>query len=308
MKLRRAKEINELSSTQMEAKIKTPSSTTWRSYSTHSELSTKNNQTKRSSYEADIEDTFWKIFNAPDGDMRSLIEAFRPNQDEPSFKSNYYRFYTHHRNTESWIRFNRRSDQGVIDFTNRVNRSFPDLDPGAHIGRFRSNQKDLGYEPTWYGILNQPGRYFNWIYSNTGFGLRVIQLLNQTMLNLPYLEAHGFNHLQTRLWRPGERSNHSGETSTHLGDSYYIFPCTSTHRIRRILMFVNFPFPDAFTLGSIYLQRLYLQDYSDLSTGTLHLDVPRHQSFTPKLSRLKHHPNLPYLAEIIHLSLQRLVP
>ncbi|CAA7058072.1 unnamed protein product [Microthlaspi erraticum] len=71
MKLRRAKETSELSSVQMEAVIKHPSSrNTWRSYSTHPELATKNNQPKRSSYEADIEDTFWQIFNGLDGDTR----------------------------------------------------------------------------------------------------------------------------------------------------------------------------------------------------------------------------------------------
>ncbi|KAG7591716.1 hypothetical protein ISN45_Aa01g007110 [Arabidopsis thaliana x Arabidopsis arenosa] len=32
----------------------------------------------------------------------------------------------------------------------------------------------------------------------------VIQFSNQMMLSLPYLEADGFNYLQTKLWRPGE--------------------------------------------------------------------------------------------------------
>ncbi|CAA7014584.1 unnamed protein product [Microthlaspi erraticum] len=92
MKLRRAKETSELSSAQIEAKTKHPKSTNiCRSDSTHPEIATKNNQPKRSSYEVDVEDTFWQIFNGPDGDMQPLIESFQPNQDEPSFKSNISR-------------------------------------------------------------------------------------------------------------------------------------------------------------------------------------------------------------------------
>uniref|UniRef100_A0A1J3IZR5 Uncharacterized protein n=1 Tax=Noccaea caerulescens TaxID=107243 RepID=A0A1J3IZR5_NOCCA len=154
MKLRRAKEASELSSAQMEAKIKYPSSANlWRSYSTHPELVTKKNQPERIPNEEDIEDTIWKIFNGVDGDIRSLIESLRPNQDEPSNKSNYLGFATHQSQTANWIRDQINFVLRVIDFTNRVNRSFPDLDIGALIGGFRSNQKDISYKSSCYGIL-----------------------------------------------------------------------------------------------------------------------------------------------------------
>uniref|UniRef100_A0A1J3E2G6 Uncharacterized protein n=1 Tax=Noccaea caerulescens TaxID=107243 RepID=A0A1J3E2G6_NOCCA len=151
MKLRRAKEASELSSAQMEAKIKHPSSTnTFRSDSTHIEFTTKKNQLEMIPDEEDIEDTFCKVFNGRYGDLRSLIESFRPNQKDLSYKSNCSIFSTHQRNTANWTRFNQRSDQGVISFTNRVTRNFTDLDPGALIGVFRPNQKEIGHEPTCY--------------------------------------------------------------------------------------------------------------------------------------------------------------
>ncbi|CAA7049916.1 unnamed protein product [Microthlaspi erraticum] len=291
MNLRRAKETSKLCLAQVEDDIKHTSSTnTWRTYSTHTEFTSKKNQLKGILDEEDIEDTFWKVFNGSAGEIGPLLELFPSKQKDPKYKPNCFGFLTHQRKTENWIRGQIQFGSRVIEFTNRVNRSFPDLDQGVLFGGFRANQKDLSYKPVCSGIMRQSGISSNWIRSNTGFGLEVIQLLNLVMLNLPYLGAHGFDHLQTRLWRPGDTSIHSGGTSNRPGGPYSSFPCTRIHRIRRIPLFVNFPFLDAFTLGGISLQRLFLLCCCVLKTHSLNLDVPRFHSFTPKISRYKEPP------------------
>ncbi|CAG7863556.1 unnamed protein product, partial [Brassica rapa] len=54
---------------------------------------------------------------------------------------------------------------------------------------------------------------------------------DKPVLHLPYLEAGRFNQLQTRHWRPGEISNHSGDQSKRPGESKTFLQCTSLHQI-----------------------------------------------------------------------------
>ncbi|CAL9224858.1 unnamed protein product, partial [Arabidopsis halleri] len=65
---------------------------------------------------------------------------------------------------------------------------------------------------------------------------------------LPKMDLSIFGSLQNYHWRPGETLRNLEE----------FFPCTSTHRIRRILSQFYFPFLDAFTLGALNHQRLFI--------------------------------------------------
>ncbi|KAG7548419.1 hypothetical protein ISN44_As12g036090 [Arabidopsis suecica] len=96
------------------------------------------------------------------------------------------------------------SHEGVIPFTSRVIPSLPDLDIYGVIGGFRPDKKDLSYEVNVSAFLTHHRSSSSWNQVKTDFGLGDINFPNQMILGLPYLEADGFSHLQTKLWRPGE--------------------------------------------------------------------------------------------------------
>ncbi|CAH8272201.1 unnamed protein product [Arabidopsis lyrata] len=98
----------------------------------------------------------------------------------------------------------RSSHEGVIQFSNGMIPNELGLDLRAVIGGFRPNQKALRYKVNFRTLLTHQRSFSNWSQVNTDFGLEDINFLNQMMLSLPYLEADGFNYLQTKLWRPGE--------------------------------------------------------------------------------------------------------
>lgn len=52
------------------------------------------------------------------------------------------------------------------------------------------------------------------------------------VLSLLQLEANRFNQIQTRHWRPGDRSRHSGSSPSDPEDSDKFVPCTRNHKIR----------------------------------------------------------------------------
>lgn len=61
--------------------------------------------------------------------------------------------------------------------------------------------------------------------------------------------------------------------------------------IRRILIFMNLSYRYVFTKGSFEDQQLLFQDQSLLNIFSMNLEVPRHHSFLPKISRFKEPPN-----------------
>ncbi|KAG7547974.1 Integrase catalytic core [Arabidopsis suecica] len=92
----------------------------------------------------------------------------------------------------------RSSHEGVIQFTSQVIPSLPDLDIHGVIGGFRTYQKDLSYEVNFPAFVTHQGSSSSWNQVKTDFGLGDIKFLNQMILGL---EADGFGHLQTKLWR-----------------------------------------------------------------------------------------------------------
>ncbi|CAN8271773.1 unnamed protein product [Cochlearia groenlandica] len=108
------------------------------------------------------------------------------------------------------------------------------LDLRAFKGELQPNQKDLSFEPNYYGILRHQryGNNWNWCNINVGYG--VIEFLNRSIPDLPYMEPSRYGSLQSYLWRPG-LINKVLETPTD------VIQCTSTHRIRRILSLLYLP-------------------------------------------------------------------
>ncbi|KAG5411083.1 hypothetical protein IGI04_007402 [Brassica rapa subsp. trilocularis] len=117
------------------------------------------------------------------------------------------------------------------------------------------------------------------------------------VLHLPQLEANRFNQLQTRHWRPGDISMHSGSLSNGPEESDKFIPCTSPHRIRRILINPNLPYLE---LLAIQLQQLFfLQIRHDLSTLQTIKNVPRKLSYPLKPSRYKENTIYIHLPKIL---------
>ncbi|WZY99614.1 hypothetical protein YC2023_071943 [Brassica napus] len=117
------------------------------------------------------------------------------------------------------------------------------------------------------------------------------------VLHLPQLEANRFNQFQTRHWRPGDLFMHSGSPSNGPEESDKFIPCTSPHRIRRILINPNLPYLE---LLAIQLQQLFfLQIRHDLSTLQTNKKVPRKLSYPLKPSRYKENTIYIHLAKIL---------
>ena len=124
------------------------------------------------------------------------------------------------------------------------------------------------------------------------------------VLHLPQLEASRFNQLQTRHWRPGDHFNQSGDIIHGQEELYKSIPCTSSHWIRRILIYSNLPYLEQ---TDINVQQLFpLQFRHDLSTFQAVKKVPRKLTYPLKPSRFKKDQIL-YLEPKSHKRLQRLV-
>ncbi|CAG7876384.1 unnamed protein product [Brassica rapa] len=105
------------------------------------------------------------------------------------------------------------------------------------------------------------------------------------VLHLPQLEANRFNELQTRHWRPGDHFNQSGDIIHGQEEFYKSIPCTSQHRINRILIYSKLPYLEQ---TDINVQQLFsLQIRHDLSTFQAVKKVPRKLSYPLKPSRFK---------------------
>ncbi|WZZ14992.1 hypothetical protein YC2023_108081 [Brassica napus] len=124
------------------------------------------------------------------------------------------------------------------------------------------------------------------------------------VLHLPQLEASRFNQLQTRHWRPGDHFNQSGDIIHGQEELYKSIPCTSSHWIRRILIYSNLPYLEQ---TDINVQQLFpLQFRHDLSTFQAVKKVPRKLTYPLKPSRFKKDQIL-YLEPKSHKRLQRLL-
>ncbi|CAH8267421.1 unnamed protein product [Arabidopsis lyrata] len=140
----------------------------------------------------------------PEKDIRSLCEPYQLNNKDSRQETTWKIFSDHLHNPSKKNQPKRSSYEGVIQFTNRMIPSLPDLDIYGFIGAFQPDQKDLSYVVNVPTFLTHQRSSSNWNQVKTNFCLEDINFLNQNILGLPYLEADGFSHLQTKLWRPGE--------------------------------------------------------------------------------------------------------
>ncbi|KAF3574034.1 hypothetical protein F2Q69_00058782 [Brassica cretica] len=124
------------------------------------------------------------------------------------------------------------------------------------------------------------------------------------VLHLPQLEANWFNQLQTRHWRQGDLSMHSGSPSSGPEESEKSVPCTSNHRIKRILINTNLPYLEHLAFK---LQQLFSHSFLDeIRTFQAIQKIPRKLYYPLKPSRFKKN-QVSHLEPKSHKRLQRLV-
>ncbi|KAF3577843.1 hypothetical protein DY000_02032972 [Brassica cretica] len=116
-----------------------------------------------------------------------------------------------------------------------------------------------------------------------------------------------FNHFQPSQLRPEDILTKPKRPEDIIGDQeefYKFIPCTSQHRIRRILIYTNLPYMKQ---TDINVQQIFsYQAMDEISTYQASNKVPRKRSYPLKPSRFKQG-QVSYLEPKSHKRLQRLV-
>ncbi|KAF8045671.1 hypothetical protein N665_4557s0001 [Sinapis alba] len=150
---------------------------------------------------------------------------------------------------------------------------------------YLTNQEESIHETGFTRFYTQQETAANWFHMKRSNGLKDIPFSSQRWPDLPYLEAHWFNQLQTRHWRPGETSNHSGDQSKHPGESETFLQCTSIHQIVQNQPRPYLPF---FESKAINTQQLFShQDWHDFYHYFCSKEVPKKLTYSLKPSRYK---------------------
>ncbi|XP_033139373.1 uncharacterized protein LOC117130981 [Brassica rapa] len=237
-------------------------------------------------------------------DRGSVQGVYLHNQKDFQHETNFIGFYTQEVVQPNWNRAKVFTEQEVMNFTSQTFPSpsiceYPILEGDSSPRKERPEPKPIiGFKRS-LSAFQKAQDQEKW--------QRNYEVMIQSpkpvkpVLHLPQLEANRFNQLQTRHWRPGDISMHSGSLSNGLEESEKFIPCTSPHRIRRILINPNLPYLE---LLAIQLQQLFfLQIRHDLSTLQTIKKVPRKLSYPLKPSRYKENTIYIHLAKILIIKL-----
>ncbi|XP_033139472.1 uncharacterized protein LOC117131450 [Brassica rapa] len=221
-------------------------------------------------------------------DMCSIKTAYVTNQEDIVHETNFPAFYDQQGVNPNWNHHQRYSDQEDMNFTNRRFSipsicEYPSLDVVSSPKKKRSDpnqsldiKKDL--------LSFQQAK--NGKKSPRQYGVMInFSKPDKPVLHLPYLEADRFNQLQTRHWRPGETSNHSGDQSKLPGESETFLQCTSIHQIIQNQTRPYLPFLESKAINS--QQLFYHQDWYDFYTYFFSKEVPKKLTYSLKPSRYK---------------------
>ncbi|CAL9234311.1 unnamed protein product [Arabidopsis halleri] len=227
----------------------------------------------------------------PEKDICSLFEPYQLKTEESRRKATWKIFPARLKNTSKKNQPKKSSHEGVMQFTNRVIPSLPDLDIRGFIGDFRPDQEELSYKQICSTILINQRHTENWNQVNTDFGLGDIYFLNRRNLNLPYLEFANFGYFQTYVWQPGELLN-------HLEGPKRVYMCSNDRWIWWIQLYSYLPYLEP--RGPLNTQRLFpFEPLKIASNGRLHTNqrLSSH-GYMKKISRYKEEKVIfPYLAK-----------
>ncbi|KAF2576349.1 hypothetical protein F2Q70_00003058 [Brassica cretica] len=189
---------------------------------------------------------------------RSVQGAYLNNQKEFVYEINFYRRLTNQGFGEAW-NFNKIfKDKKVMNFTN-WSLSSPssceyqplevDFSPTM---KWPSPEPAMGFKTDVLALArNQP----NWSKKNQD----AINFSKPTTI-WESLQPIRFGSIQSYLWKPGDHLNHPEDIQD-------VLSCTSTQRIRRILIYLNLLYLESL---AITLQQLPKQVVHDFSTYQIH--------------------------------------
>ncbi|KAF8044980.1 hypothetical protein N665_5866s0001 [Sinapis alba] len=150
---------------------------------------------------------------------------------------------------------------------------------------YLTHQEEFIHETGFFGFYTQQGNAENWFHIKKINGLEDMPFQSQRWPDLPYLEDQWFNQLQTKHWRPGDLSMHSGYTSKGPGEPETFLTCTSIHQTTWNQRRSYLPFLDSKAINS---QQLFShQAWHDFYHYFSNQEVPKKLSYSLKPSRYK---------------------
>ncbi|XP_056852000.1 uncharacterized protein LOC130501138 [Raphanus sativus] len=221
-------------------------------------------------------------------DMCSVKTAYLTDSEEFHHETNFHGFYTQVGSNPNWNQPKTIPDQKDMNFINRRFLS-PSICEGPSLEAVSSPMKKHS-DPNQFMDFKVDLLAFQqlkneekspWNYGVMAHFPKPVK----PVLHLPYLESHRFNQSQTKLWRPGETSNHSGDQYKHPGESDTFLQCTSIHQIVQNQPRPYLPFLESKAINS---QQLFShQDWHDFYQYFCSKDVPKKLTYSLKPTRYK---------------------
>ncbi|CAG7863130.1 unnamed protein product [Brassica rapa] len=193
----------------------------------------------RSATEPEVNPKPYSTSQGLNQDIRALIMPYLTNQEGLNHEVNIYGFYTQEGVQANWNRAKILTEQEVMNFTSQRFSSlsiceYPTLEGDSSPRKERPEPKPIiGFKRNLSAF--QKAQYQKKWPRNYEVMIQSPKPA-KPVLHLPQLVASRFNQLQTRHSRPGEHFNQSGDIIHGQEEFYKSIPCTSQHRIKRILM------------------------------------------------------------------------
>ncbi|KAF2534807.1 hypothetical protein F2Q70_00029003 [Brassica cretica] len=262
---------------------------------------------QRSTTESEVNPKSYSTSQVASQDIRALKTPYLTNQEGLNDEANFYGFYIQEGVQANWNRAKVFTDKEVMNFTSQRFLSpsiceYPTLEEDSSPIKNRPEAKPIiGVKRSLSSFQKSqdqekwPQNYEVMIQSPKPA---------KPVLHLTQLEANWFNQLQTRHWRPGDLSMHSESPSSGPEESDKFVPCTSNHRIKRILINTNLPYLEHLAFK---LQQFFSHSFLDeIRTFQAIQKIPMKLFYPLKPSRFKKN-QVSHLEPKSHKRLQRLV-
>uniref|UniRef100_M4F9Q2 Uncharacterized protein n=1 Tax=Brassica campestris TaxID=3711 RepID=M4F9Q2_BRACM len=189
----------------------------------------------RSATEPEVNPKPYSTSQDANQDIRALKIPHLTNQEGLNHQANFYGFYTQDGVQTNWNWAKIFTEQEVINFTTQRFLSpsiceYPTLEGDLSSSKERPEAKPVIKFKSILSAFQKAKDQEKWTRKSE-------DMFNfpepvKPVLHSPQLEANRFNQLQTRNWRPGDKSIHSGSLSRDPEEFYKFIQCTSQHWIR----------------------------------------------------------------------------
>ncbi|XP_056861846.1 uncharacterized protein LOC108821333 isoform X2 [Raphanus sativus] len=217
-------------------------------------------------------------------DRGSVQGEYLNNQKDFCHETNFRRSLTHQGITEACKFKKRFSDQEVMNFTSQPIFSAPNGSDPPRFGPYKSNHEAASSEASYYikesllGVQSKKNQAQIPIQPEDPLGLlKFPKPVKPTSIS-ESCQTIQFGPTQTYLWKPGD-------TLSQPEDIQDFIPCTSSQRIRWILLQSHLPYLEQ---TDINVQQLFsVQTRNVISSYPAMKKIPRMLSYPLKPSRFK---------------------